>query len=163
MSVSHVHAESPPPPPPASARPLPSPSDLSGWYVSLGPVGAAVRIQDNWFAAAGAEVSLVRIRQDRVPAMFGLAAGGVSYASRDGGRLWLELETAVDQPLPVAIGLGAGVTAEADPVLRWRWGGQATLWVFAGVIPYARVGAVEEYGAFVELGIMLKMPVKFRY
>lgn len=148
----------------AHAKPLRRPSsDLDGWYLTLGPVATAISIENSWDGAAGGEVSVVRVAERRIPAAVGMALGGVSYSERKGGRLWLDAELAFSRHLPVAVGLGLGVTAEVDPVRPPRWGAQGTLWVFAGIIPFVRVGTVEEAGAFFEVGLMLKIPVKFRY
>ena len=91
-------------------------------------------------------------------ALGGLSFGGISYAGRDGGRLWLEAEVAFNRPLPFGIGLAGGVVAEVDPVAEPRLGLQGTLWVYAGVIPYLRVGTVDVSGEFVEVGLMIKIP-----
>lgn len=144
----------------AHARKLRSTKDLDGLYLTLGPVASVTHIEDSWFVGAGAEVSVVLVAERRLPAGVGLSFGGISYDRRDGGRLWLEAETAINKPLPFAIGLAAGASAEVDPVRPPRWGAQATLWVFAGVVPYLRIGVVEDSGAWIEAGIMIKMPVK---
>jgi hypothetical protein len=137
---------------------LPSPADLDGIYLTLGPVGALTRVDGEWLTAVGGEVSVVKIRERCFPAAGGLSFGGVSYAGRDGGRLWGEVEVAVNRPLPFAVGLSAGVAVEVDPVRVPRWGWQGTLWIFAGIIPYARIGTLQETGGFVELGVAIKFP-----
>ena len=141
-----------------AAEELRSVKDLDGIHVTLGPVASMVHIEDDWTPAAGAELSLVYVQERCRPAALGFAFGGLSYSDRDGGRLWLEAELAVNDPLPVAIGLGLGATAEVDPVQDARLGLQATLWVFAGVIPYLRAGSLDREGEFVEAGVMLKIP-----
>jgi len=137
---------------------LPSVANLDGIHLTIGPVASAVRIEQAWTPAAGAEVSVVAVREQCRPAAVGFAFGGVSYTDRDGGRLWFEVEAALKDPLPVAIGLGVGAAAEVDPVEPARLGGQATLWVFAGVIPYLRIGTLDHEGTFLETGVMLKIP-----
>lgn len=133
---------------------------LDGVYITIGPVAGATRVEGDWTTSVGLEISVARVTETRFPAALGVAGGGVSYASRPGGRLWLEAEGALYEPLPFPIGLAAGATAEVDPVRPPRWGAQGTLWLFAGFVPYARVGTVAENGAFVELGVMLKIPAK---
>jgi hypothetical protein len=139
-------------------QPPPSPSEMDGVHVTIGPVGAVTHIEDSWYSAAGAELSLVYLREHCLPAAVGLAGGGISYAGRDGGRLWLEAEVAFNRPLPFGIGVSGGVVAEVDPVAEPRYGVQGTLWVFAGVIPYVRAGTVDVSGDFVEIGVMVKIP-----
>ena len=145
----------------ASADEPRSPIDRDGWHVTLGPIAGAAQLQDRWLSAVGGEISVVRLRQEQVPALYGIAGGGVSYGGRNGGRLWLEAETAIARPLPLGLGVGAAV--EVDRVVPPRPGFQATLWVFAGVIPYVRAGFVEKTGPYAELGIMFKVPIRFAY
>jgi hypothetical protein len=133
---------------------------LDGTYVTIGPVAAATRVEGEWTSSVGLELSVARVDERRFPAAWGIAGGGVSYASRPGGRLWLEAEGALYRPLPFPVGVAAGVTAEVDATRPPRWGAQGTLWFLAGFVPYARVGAVEESGHFVELGVMLKIPAR---
>ncbi len=137
-------------------------SDLDGYYLTIGPVAGALAIQHNWSSAVGAEVSLVRLREGCVPALLGVDVGAVVFDDRTGTRAWAELELGVDR-LPVKFGLSAGLAAEFDRVLPPRFGAQATLWLFAGVVPYVRVGVLEEAGEFFEAGVMIKIPVKIRY
>jgi hypothetical protein len=141
----------------ASAEPR---TELDGIWLTLGPVAAAARVEGEWHSAVGAELSVVRVVESALPAALGICAGGVTYAGREGGRLWVEAEVALASPLPFPVGLAAGGAAELDPVERPRFGGQATLWFLAGFVPFVRAGAVERSGAFVELGVMLKIPVR---
>ena len=136
-----------------------STADLDARYLTGGPVGGAIHVEGAWVSGVGLEASFVDIHEHAFPAAIGAAAGGVAYAGRDGGRLWLEAEVAVKRPLPVAVGLGAGPAVEVDAVRPPRWGGEATLWVFAGVVPYVRAGWLQETGTFGELGLMIKLPV----
>jgi hypothetical protein len=137
---------------------LRSPSDLDGIYLTLGPVGAASRVADSWYSAVGGELSIVDVVEHRFPAALGVSGGGVSYAGRAGGRLWLEAESGISRPLPM--GLGIGVAAEVDRVRPPRLGPEATLWIYWGIVPYVRIGTVRETGSFVEAGLMLKIPAR---
>jgi hypothetical protein len=147
----------------ASAQELPSPGNLDGWYLTLGPVAAAARVENQWVSAVGGELSVLRLAEKRVPAVLGICGGGVSYGSLPGGRLWLEAEVGLEDPLPFALGLAVGATAEVGRVEPPRFGAQATLWALGGFVPYVRAGAVEISGAFVEIGVMLKAPLRFAY
>jgi hypothetical protein len=137
-----------------------SPANLDGLYVTIGPIGAATRVEDEWLSAAGGELSVVYVRERCLPAAVGVDAGGISFAGRAGGRIWAEAEVAIGRPLPVGIGVSAGLVAEVDANRPPRYGWQGTIWVFAGIIPYFRVGSVEESGGFVELGLMIKIPAR---
>ncbi len=103
-------------------------------------------------------MSVVRVREHGALAGLGVDVGGVSYAGQAGGRLWLELEAAVHDPLPVAVGLSAGPAVETSLGGIERVGAQATLWLYLGVVPYVRVGTLPADGNFVEMGLMFKVP-----
>jgi hypothetical protein len=148
---------------PASADELPSPLDLDGWYVTLGPLGAAVDVAGKWVSAAGGELSVAHLAEAHIPAVLGLCVGGVSYGSLAGGRLWFEGEVGLERPLPFALGIGVGVAAEVATVGRTHLGVQATLWAIGGLVPYVRVGALETTGGFFEAGVMFKVPIRFAY
>jgi hypothetical protein len=135
-------------------------TELDGVWLTLGPVAAAARVEGEWHSAVGAELSVVRVVESALPAALGLCAGGVTYAGREGGRIWLEGELAIASPLPFPVGLAAGATAHLEPHDRLRVGAQATLWFLAGFVPFVRAGALEGPGAFVEVGVMLKIPVR---
>jgi hypothetical protein len=137
-------------------------SDLDGTYLTIGPVAGGLVIQDSWNSAVGAELSLVRLREQRVPALYGVALGAVVFDDRPGTRAWAEAELAVDR-FPVKFGVSGGLAVEFDRTLPPHFGAQATLWVFAGIVPYVRIGALEESGGFFEAGVMIKVPVKIRY
>jgi hypothetical protein len=136
------------------------PRPLDGIWITLGPVAAAARVEDEWHSAVGAELSVARVRESALPAAIGVCAGGVRYTGRRGSRFWLEGELGLASPLPFPIGIAAGGAVQIDPVEPPRFGGQATLWFLAGVVPFVRAGAVERSGAFVEVGLMLKIPVR---
>lgn len=135
-----------------------STASLDGLYFTLGPVAAAVRLDRDWTSAAGLEASLVRVRERQLPAAYGLSLGAFRYTDRDGGRVWLEAESALKRPLPVAVGLGLGAMVDLDEIRPPRWGVQSTLWIFVGIVPYVRVGVAQENGGFVEAGFMIKVP-----
>lgn len=152
-----AHAAEPVPPLPGPT--LRATNDLDGFYVTVGPVGSLTRVQDDWVTGGGGELSFLFIREHRFPAALGLAGGGVAYAARDGGRLWLEVEAALNEPLPLPLGLAVGLASEVDQTRPARLGTQATLWTqILGVVPFVRVGEVELAGQFVELGVMIKLP-----
>ncbi len=132
--------------------------DLDGVWITLGPVGSATRIEGEWTTGAGGELSVAWLREREIPALLGVTLGGIGYTERDGGRLWLEAEVALKEPLPIPVGLAVGSAAEVDRVDPPRFGAQATFWIFTGIVPYVRAGTVALAGDFVELGVMIKLP-----
>lgn len=143
--------------PPADPT-LPSPAKLDGVYLALGPVGALVHVEDDWDGAFGGEISLWRVRERAVVSAVGAALGGHKFSERDGGQVWAELLAAHRTVWGLAIGLGAGGTVALDEFRSPRWGAHGELWVFAGVIPYVRIGSVEASGAFLDFGVKIALP-----
>ena len=139
-----------------SAETLPA-SSRDGLYVTAGPLGGGTRIEGEWTSGIGLEVSVVSLREQQLPALLGVCGGWYSYTEQPGGRIWLEAEAALGRPVP--IGLGVGAVAEVDRIRPPRFGVQATLWVMAGVVPYVRVGTLQERGGFLEVGLMIKLPL----
>jgi hypothetical protein len=142
----------------ASADELQSTADLDGVYIALGPVASLVRVESEWDGAFGGELMLVRVTENHPIGALGLAFGGVAFAEREGGRLWADALVATNKTFGISTGLSLGPTVEVHEVTPPRWGGQATLWVYAGVIPYVRVGAVADAGTFVDIGIKISLP-----
>lgn len=143
---------------PARADPLESSADLDGLYLALGPLGGAIYHEGAWGAGFGGEVTVVRVAEREPVAALGAAVGGLRFADRDAGHLWADLSIGTRWPLDLAVGLSVGPTVEVDEVIPPRFGGHATIWLFVGVVPYLRVGAVETSGRFVELGVKLALP-----
>lgn len=142
---------------PAAAEDARSVADLDGTYVSLGPVASAVHIEGAWDGTFGGEAQITRVQERELISALGLAIGGLRYAERTGGRVWADLSVAHQNRL-APIGLSLGGTVELDDLRAPRWGGQATLWVFAGVLPYLRVAAVQESGVVVDIGLKVVLP-----
>ena len=147
LGRGHVQAE----------QKLRSPNDLDGYHLTLGPTGNAMHLESEWDSLFGLEVGLYRVREHQNLSAIGLVAGGGWYSARTGGRAWLQLEAATNKLGP-AVGLGAGPTVELDEIEPPRVGAQAAIWLYAGVIPFVRAGAVQETGAFVEVGIRIPLP-----
>jgi hypothetical protein len=146
---------------PAAALPGVRVTNLDGLYLALGPTAALVRADGQWDGGFGGEISLVRVREREPLAALGLTAGALRLVDEDRGRAWSEL-LAGSRIAGVHVGLGAGASVELDELRPPRWGGHATLWIFAGVVPYARLGMVEGGGSFAEMGIRIAFPVFHR-
>jgi hypothetical protein len=142
----------------ARADRLDSSADLDGLYLAIAPVGAAVHTETAWDATFGGELMLARITERQTIAVLGLVVGGHRYSERNTGRLWLDGLVGTRRVLDLALGLSVGPTAEVDRVIPPRFGAQATLWAYVGVMPYLRVGAVEKSGTFFEIGLRIPLP-----
>jgi hypothetical protein len=133
-------------------------SDLDGLHIWIGPVGAATHVDGVWDSAWGGALAAVRIRERSTLAAAGLWLGGAHYALRDGGRLWLDGMVGTRRLGGRMLGASAGPVVELGDLRHPRVGGQASIWCFAGVVPYARLGVLESSGPFVEVGISLSVP-----
>jgi hypothetical protein len=153
------------PDPPARTAPptlapagLPDSSNLDGLYVWLGPSGAASYIDSQWDSTIGADASVIRVREHDLLGAIGGSIGASRWTVRGGGRIWLD--AIVGTPiLGWMIGVSAGPIVELSDFAHPRYGGSAGVWGFAGVTPFARVGAVDQLGMFVEVGIHIALPV----
>jgi hypothetical protein len=137
-------------------------TSLDGLWLTAGPIAGAVHLHDSWNSLVGAELSVVRLREADKVSVLGLAGGFVVFDEREGARVWTELELGTSFG-SFGVGVSAGVTAEFDQVVPPRWGTQGTLWLYAGIVPYVRVGVVEETGRYVETGVMIKVPLRILY
>jgi len=128
-------------------------------FVAVAAIGSAVRVEGVWDGAYGGEVGVGQMR-GHAPALGAWAAsvGLVGFTARSGGRLWSELTVGTRWPTGYLVGLGIGPAVELDRIRQPRWGGQLTVWAFAGVVPYARVGALDPGGLFVDVGLRIAFP-----
>jgi hypothetical protein len=140
---------------PSGLRPT---SDLDGFYIWLGPVGAAGRLDAQWDSTFGADLSIVRVREEARLGVIGATAGASTWTERGGGRLWLDA-LAGTRLGGRMYGASVGGLVELAELAHARVGGSVGLWAFFGPVPYARVGVVEDLGAFVEIGLHLALPV----
>lgn len=146
-----------------SAAALLSPSEKAeagepDHFVAVAAIGSAVRVEGVWDDAWGGELGIGQMRDGPVLSAWAASVGMVGFTARSGGRLWSELTVGTRWPTGYLVGLGAGPAVELDRIRQPRWGGQATIWVFAGVVPYARVGALEPGGVFVDIGLRIAFP-----
>jgi hypothetical protein len=160
-SVAAPAAADPPRPPPAITVPPGqfAPSwDLDGIYLWLGPLGAASHIDARWDSTFGAEAALVVVRERAPLALGGVDLGASRWTARGGGRVWVD-GVAGTHLLGHMMGLSLGPIVELSDVAHPRPGASIGAWAFAGVAPYARVGAVADLGMFVEIGVHIALPV----
>lgn len=152
LSPRNAHADSATVPKPRSA------SNLDGLHIWLGPIGAATHIEGEWDSAWGGTVAAIRIRERARLGAVGAWLGGAHYALRNGGRIWIDGVAGTRWLGGKMLGIAAGPVVELGDLHHPRVGGQATIWCFAGVVPYARLGVLEASGSFVEVGISLSVP-----
>lgn len=151
--------------PPRSGPPVVGPSgfpmssDLDGFYVWLGPIGSATTVRGDWDTLFGGDVTLLRIRERAPLSAAGGSFGFSKFTANEGGRLWLDAILGTRIRDRVMAGVTLGPIVEVAALEHTRVGASIGAWLFTGVTPYVRVGAVNESGAFVELGLHLALPV----
>ena len=144
--------------PGAASAPLRSVHDLDGLHLFVGPIGAATHVGDTWDSAWGGNVALIRVRERAALGVAGAWIGAAHYGASDGGRIWIEGVAGSRRLLGRMLGAGVGPVLELGEVQHPRLGAQASIWCFAGVVPYARLGVLDASGSFVELGVSLSIP-----
>ena len=134
-------------------------NDLDGVYLMLGPLGAVSYLDRVRQSTFGGQLLVLRVREKAPIAALGLAFGALRYTAAERGRAWADLVIGT-RVRSTHVGMGIGPVLELDQVAPARLGGQLTLWVFAGVIPYVRAGHIDGAGSFAELGVQLMLPVR---
>ncbi len=145
-------------PPPQTEPALRSTADLDGHYLMLGPIGAAVLVEEAWDSSFGAALTWLRVAEHRPLAASGLSLGAARYGARDGGRLWLEGLAGTRRLGGTLVGASAGAIVELLAVQHARPGVTGAIWAFVGVTPYVRAGFVDEAGGFIECGVAVPLP-----
>lgn len=150
--------------PSASAEPAPrshalrSVGDLDGLHLFVGPIGAATHVGDGWDSAWGGSLAIMRIRERAWLGTAGAWLGAAHYGATDGGRVWIDGVAGTRRLVGKMVGVGAGPVVELGSLRHPRFGAQASIWCYAGVVPYARLGVLDASGPFVELGVSLSIP-----
>ena len=132
--------------------------DLDGTYLWLGPSGAASRIDAQWDSTFGADLALVVVRENAPLALVGGNLGASRWTERGGGRVWVDglLGTHLVGHM---LGISLGPIVELSELAHPRPGASIGVWGFAGITPFARLGAVADHGIFAEIGIHIALPV----
>jgi hypothetical protein len=141
--------------PPATFRPS---WDLDGTYLWLGPIGAASFVDASWDSTFGGEAAIVVVREHAPLGLYGANLGASRWTERDGGRLWIDGLVGT-RLLGRMMGASLGPILELSELAHPRLGGSIGVWGFAGITPFARVGAVSNLGMFAELGVHIALPV----
>lgn len=132
--------------------------DLDGIYLWLGPTGAASHVDAGWDSTFGANLAIVRIREREPVAAIGADLGASLWTARGGGRIWMD--GVVGTRIGARIyGLTAGLFGEFSALEHPRYGGSVGAWAFFGITPFVRIGAVQELGGFVDVGVHIALPV----
>jgi hypothetical protein len=124
-------------------------------------VGAASVVDADWDSTFGGDLVVVRIREREPLATIGFDAGAALWSERSGGRIWLDV-IAGTRLGPRIYGISAGPIIEFAELQHPRYGASVGVWGFFGITPFARIGAVQELGAFVDVGVHIALPV-FRH
>jgi hypothetical protein len=132
--------------------------DLDGFYLWLGPSGAASHVDAVWDSTIGADAAVVRIRERDRLALLGGSLGASRWTERGGGRIWLDALVGSRVAGRMA-GVSAGPILELSELAHPRFGGSIGVWAFVGITPFARIGTVQELGTFGEVGIHIALPV----
>jgi len=132
--------------------------DLDGTYLWLGPLAAASHIDAQWDSTFGADIALVVIRERAPLALVGGNLGASRWTERGGGRVWVDglLGTHL---LGRMLGVSLGPIVELSELAHPRPGASIGVWVFAGITPFARLGAVADHGIFAEIGVHIALPI----
>lgn len=146
--------ERPPTAGPGSFRPS---WNLDGWYVWLGPSGAASHVDGEWDSTFGGHLAVVRVRERDAIGALGVVAGASLWTERGGGRIWLD--GLAGTRILRMVGVSAGPLVELAELAHPRVGGSFGVWAFLGVTPFVRIGAVQDLGAFAEIGVHIALPV----
>jgi hypothetical protein len=132
--------------------------DLDGTYLWLGPIAAASLLDATWDSTIGGEAALVVVHERAPLGLVGLDLGASRWTERGGGHVWVDglIGTHLAGRM---MGASLGPIVELSDLAHPRIGGSIGVWVFAGITPYARIGAVTNLGMFAELGVHIALPV----
>lgn len=133
--------------------------DLDGLHLWLGAWGARTESDDGADSCVGLELAITRIREREPLGLLGVAMNVGRYASSDDGRISTLALAGTRRGTGWMIGASAGPLVELSPTARPKFGASAGLWIFAGVVPFVRLSAMEGRGAFFEAGVSLALPV----
>lgn len=163
VAIERAAAADPPPiatPPPVTVPPAHfTPSwDLDGTYLWLGPLGAASHVDAQWDSTFGADLAVVVVHERAPLGLVGVDLGASRWTERGGGRVWVDGLMGTHL-LDRMIGISLGPLVELSELAHPRFGASVGVWGFAGVTPFARLGAVRDLGMFAEIGIHIALPV----
>lgn len=133
-------------------------SELRSHFLVIDLVGSAVRTEGNWDSGFGGAVGVGGLCGGCALAGWAASVGAMGFSERSGGQIYADLAAGTRWPTGVLMGISGGPLVELDELRRPRLGAAASIWLFAGVVPYARVGAVERGGPFLDVGLQIPLP-----
>ncbi len=137
----------------------PSSANLDGNHLWLALWGARTEAAYGYDSCVGGELAITRVREGEALGLVGGTLGGGRYAESDDKRLWANAVAGTRRGTGWMLGGSAGAVLELSPTARPKLGATVGVWAFVGVVPFARVGAMEGRGAFLELGVEIALPV----
>jgi hypothetical protein len=132
--------------------------DLDGTYLWLGPIGAASYVDARWDSTFGGEAAVVMVHEREPLGLAGVNLGASRWTQRGGGRVWVDGLVGTHL-VGRMMGASLGPILELSELAHPKLGASIGVWGFAGVTPFARVGAVSNLGMFAELGVHIALPV----
>ena len=135
-----------------------SSSSAPSHFLAFSLLGSAIRAEGEWDSGFGGGITVGALRDCCALGAWAAAVGFLAFSERSGGRASAEVAVGTRWPTGVLVGLSGGPLLELDELRKPRAGGQISLWVFAGVVPYVRVGTVEKSGLFVDIGVGIHLP-----
>jgi len=133
-------------------------ANLDGTYLWIGPGGGAAWIDGAWYSTFGGAATVVRVRERAWLGVVGASFGAARWTERDGGRVWLDGLLGTRRIAGAMIGASLAPTVELGDARHPKIGMSGTIWCFAGVVPYVRLGVVDAAGGFLEAGVQLSLP-----
>jgi hypothetical protein len=127
-------------------------------FVAVGLLGSLVRAEGEWDSGFGGELIVGAVCEGCILSAWAAGLGLVGFSARSGGRASAGVAAGTRWPTGILIGVSGGPVVQLDDLRRPRLGGETSFWLHAGVVPYVRVGAVEESGVFMDLGLRIPLP-----
>jgi hypothetical protein len=142
----------------AMQAPARSETESRSHFVAVVLLGSAVRSEGQWDSAFGGELSAGALCDRCSVAAWAASAGFVGFSRGSRARVSASAAVGTRRVTGLLIGLAGGPVVELDDERRPRAGAEGSLWAFAGVVPYVRVGAVQKGGLFVDIGLRIPLP-----
>ncbi|MBK7534038.1 MAG: hypothetical protein IPI49_01450 [Myxococcales bacterium] len=135
-------------------------ADLDGVYLWLAPWAAWTESDEGGDSLFGVELALTAVRERAALGLLGVTMGAARYAEGDAGRLWASAALGTRRGLGLMLGVSAGPIIELSELAHPRIGGGVGVWLFAGLVPFARVAAVPQRGILAEVGLEIALPLR---
>lgn len=134
-------------------------SDLDGVVLWLGPRLAMASYDGERDSLVGLELVVGRVREQQRLSLVGGAVGAARFGAADAGRVWGQLVVG-SRPWGQWLGGSVGPLIELSSLARPKLGASVGVWVALGIVPFARLCAIDDRGVTAELGIQVPLPVR---